>query len=307
MKKTIIPLLLALMILISAGCSANQPVAVQPTAEPTPEVTEDPHHIPMSGVLTDVLDQEQKNFISDIKSKPPVMAAIKLSGEYPVAVVLDIDTVRELCTELTKLSIVAKTDVKAANADGSISLYREDGENISIDFNDRNLVSGEDIYELEDADDFFEKLEDIAKTNSEQAKENAAAFESGEAYNASYTEETDSYLMRCVSAPAEVQESSGKDSQTVNVKLTLTNIGQHLVMSAKCIARYVDADGRVLASVPVDLDFNDAPIYLGEAREYTLTQELFNVTDADLTADAPLAVGVLVEVVSVNAPNEAGH
>lgn len=307
MKKILIPLLLALMILVSAGCGANQTAEIQPTAEPTPEVTEDPHHIPMSGMLTDVLDQEQKDFISDIKSKPPVMAAIESDGEYPAAVVLDIDTVRELCTELTKLNIVAKTDVKAANADGSLSLYREDGENISIHFNDNNVVSGEDIYELEDADGFFKRLEEIAKDNSEQAKENAAAFESGEAYNASYTVETDSYLMRCVSAPAEKQESSGQDSQTVNVKLTLTNIGQHLVMSAKCIARYVDAEGRVLASTPIDLDFNEAPIYLGEAREYTLTQKLYNVTGADISGDAPLAVGVLLEVVSVNAPNEAGH
>ena len=309
MKKAL-ALILALTLVVLCGCSGTGKAATpEPTLEPTPEpvLSDEVHTIPMSGALVDVLGDEERDFFGTLKSNPPSMAVIFLDGQYPLATELDIDTVRDICTALTEQSITAKTNVTVEGADNKLTLVRESGQSATVCFNGDNLVVGDDIYVLEDAGELWSLLRDSAKDAGEESAENAAALESGDIFNAEYDNEADEYIIRVVSAPAVKSGENDGDWQTVEIPLSVTNVGQHLLMSAKLVAKYVDSEGRVLASVPVDLDFNEEPVYIGQMKECTISQKLYNAGGVDLSGDAVLAAAAIIEVVSANAPNEAGH
>ena len=305
MKKTV-ALLLALTLVLLAGCSGVAAPTPTPTAVPTPEPTpEDPHNIPMSGLLTDVLDSEQRDFLAGLKKEPPTTAVVKL-GDQPAAVVLDLDDVRNICSVLTELELSAKTDL-ADGDDNSLTLVKSDGKSCTVTFKGENLAVSGAYYVAEGADTLLNLMRGAAAELKLEAEKNKALLGTEEFSNCSYENEEDRMQLRVVSQPATVGSTDGQNSQTVEVQLAVTNTAEHILMSAKLVANFVDAEGRVVASVPVDLDFNSAPVYVYETRDYTLSQTLYNVTGADLGSGAPLAAGVMIKVVSVNAPNEEGH
>ncbi len=296
MKRTI-ALILALMLVLLAGCGQAAPApaaASEPTPQPTPEPT---HVIPMSGLLTDVLDSERQSFMTGLKKTPPSMAVIKL-GDQAEAVVLDIDDVRRLCSLLLEAELTAKTD-EAGDRDSTITLVKEDGKSCALDFSGDKLKVDNAYYQLADADGLRDFAEKAAEELASEAAQRKTAIGTEDFYKATYKNEKDANLMRIVSEAA----VPGEDGQSVTVKLGVTNTAQHILMSAKLIASYVDTEGRVVASVPVDLDFNSAPVYIYETRDYELSQPVYSAAGVE-PADI---VGVLIEIVSVNAPNEAGH
>lgn len=300
MKKLLV-ISLALVVLLCCACGKAVPA---PTPEPTATPEPTPSVIEMDCPASDVLDAEVQDFLSSIKSDPPAAAVIYLDGQYPETVVLDLDTVRSLCTALSELTVSSEIMESDATAENYLSFSRDNGESFTVNFLGDNLSSRGSIYTLKDSDAFWTLLRDTCEKSAQTAAENKAAHEAGEFDTFIYQDETKWWMMNCRHSDLENVGVNEDGWQTVRTTLSLTNTGEHIIMSAKMRATYINADGYVVADVPVDLDFNSAPIFLGECREYILDEKVFC---PDAGGDGPAAVAVVFSNIYVNAPNEAGH
>ncbi len=300
--KKILVISLALVVLLCCACGKEAAPAPTPTPTATPEPT--PSVIEMDCPASDVLDAEVQDFLSSIKSNPPAAAVIYLDGQYPETVVLDLDTVRSLCTALTGLTVSSEIMESDATAENYLTFSRDNGESFTINFLGDNLSSRGSIYTLKDADAFWALLRDTCKQSAETAAENKASHEAGEFDTFIYEDETKWWMMDCRHSALENVGVNEDGWQTVRTTLSLTNTGKHIIMSAKMRATYINADGYVVADVPVDLDFNTAPIFLGECREYILDQKVYCPS---AEGEGPAAVAVVFSNIDVNAPDQAGH
>ena len=105
MKKLIV-VFIALAMLFTCGCGAQKAEPTpEPSVEPTPEPT--PVTISMDCAITDVLDADQQAFLSTLRSDPPAAAVVYLDGKYPETVILDLDTVRSICSAVSSLRVVS--------------------------------------------------------------------------------------------------------------------------------------------------------------------------------------------------------
>ena len=302
MKKLIV-VFIALAMLLTCGCGAQKAEPTpEPSVEPTPEPT--PVTISMDCAITDVLDADQQAFLSTLRSDPPAAAVVYLDGKYPETVILDLDTVRSICSAVSSLRVVSEVMETDGDSENRIILTRENNESLTLNFKGDQLVSLGSYYNIDGIEDFWALLDEACARYKLQAEENKAAMESGEFKSITY-ENQDAWKMRFTYSNVEPVGANDGSWQTIRTTLTMTNTGEHLIMSVKLIAKYLTDNGYVVAEKPVDLDFNAIPIYLGETRDYILDQLVYNPNGAD--SDIPAATDVIFTIVNINAPNEAGH
>lgn len=303
--KKFLALLIALVMLLSCGCGAEKAPAATPTpdvtAEPTPEPT--PPSIEMDCTLADVLDADQQEFLGSIRSNPPAVASIYLDGKYPETIVLDMDTVRSICTAVSNLRVNAELFDPDYTAENHITLTRANGESFTVNFVDDMVYSLDSYYALENAGEFMATLDGICAELAKQAAENKKAMETQEFKTVEYENTAEAWKMTLTHRGLETVGVSENNWQTLRTTLQLTNTGAHIIMSAKIIAKYLNADGYVIAEVPDDLNFTAVPILLGEYREFILDEPVYNPSNSPECA----ATDVIITIVNVNAPNEAGH
>lgn len=307
MKKLLI-VFLALVMLFSSACGAEKAPAATPaptpeaTVEPTPEPT--PPRINMDCAIADVLDADQQSFLSSIRSNPPAVASIYIDGEFPETIILDLDTVRSICSAVSGLRVSA--EVLGADSDkmNHITLTRSNSESFTINFAGDKLMSLDSYYEIEDSEALWASLRQACEKVKADAEANKATISSDDFKTIVYNKD-DQWKMNFSHSKVEPVGANDGAFQTIRTTIGITNTGIHLIMSVKLIAKYMNEDGYVVAENPVDLDFNAVPIYLGEYREYLLDQVVYNPNGAD--SDLPAATEVIFTIVNVNAPNEAGH
>lgn len=306
--KKYLALLIALIMLLTCGCGAEKaapaaPAAPTPeaTAEPTPEPT--PPSIEMDCTLADVLDADQQDFLASIRSNPPAVASVYLDGKYPETIVLDLDSVRGICTALSGLRINAELFNPGFTAENHVTLTRTNGESITVNFADDMVSSLDSYYRVENSEAFMNTLDEICAKLAKEAAENKKAMESQEFKTVEYENTAEAWKMTLTHRGLETIGANADNWQTLRTTLQLTNTGAHIIMTAKIIAKYLNEDGYVIAEVPDDLNFTSVPILLGEYREFILDEPVYNPSNSEECA----ASDVIITIVNVNAPNEAGH
>ena len=311
MKKisTICILLLVMLLLCACGTAAKSAPAaeVTPTATPAPTPTPEPTPaiVPISAPATDMLTNDQQEFLSSLRSNPPAAAVVYLEGQYPRTVVLDIDAVRSICTALSELEVSGEVrNEESVGAENSVTLTRKNGESVTVSFIGDRLIGRDGCYTLAEDQTLWDTLHEICEKAAAKAEENIALLATQEDGKDVFYEDKDKWwMMRCAHTEVEPVGAPEGPWQNTRTTFSFTNTGEHIIMSAKLKLTYLDSNGYVIADVPFDLDCNASPILLNEVREVIFDQRVYN-TAPDGEVDLG---GIIVRVVNVNAPNEAGH
>ena len=175
---------------------------------------------------------------------------------------------------------------------------------VIVSFIGDRLVGRDGCYTLAEDQALWDTLHEVCEKAAAKAEENVALLAAQEDGKDVFYEDKDKWwMMRCAHTEVEPVGAPEGPWQNTRTTFSFTNTGEHIIMSAKLKLTYLDSNGYVIADVPFDLDCNASPILLSEVREVIFDQRVYN-TAPDGEVDLG---GIIVRVVSVNAPNEAGH
>ena len=302
MKKLLV-IFLALTLLLCCGCGKEEAAPIPeatpvPTPEPTPSVVE------MDCALADVLSADQQDFLSTLKSDPPDAVIISVDDVHTDTVVLDLDAVRSVCTALGDARIDSEIFETPVGSPCSVTLVREGGSSIDLSFAGNTVEGFSGTYTVAGFDGIKDVLNAACENVEAQAEKNRTYLEDPDSQAVSFADPGKSWMVRCDYTPVEPIGEPDGPWQNTRTTIALTNTGEHIVMSAKLQVKYLNSDGYVVANVPKDLNFNYAPVLLGERRESIIDQVVYNPQTEDGSLDI---AGIQIIIVNVNAPNEAGH
>lgn len=191
MKKrktaSVISLALAAALAVSlSGCGRTQ----EPVKDPdtgTASVSA-PAETPVTGgKIWAALDDDTTNYTgwaAEFDAADMKCVRLDVMGETEsIYNTTDTDLIDEIFRAMDQITVTGPTDERVAGADQMFTFIENDGEEISIEFNDNNLVGADDIYLLSGDADLWDAAINLRENASEsytEEKENTAGSVTGD-------------------------------------------------------------------------------------------------------------------------------